>query len=293
MPRGICIHFRKDIRVKDRLAITMLLLAWRLPGPVPAPAASWLGDAGHFLKHTPPIYANNPDGRAFEITVHRHVWPPNWGSGNAGDYQIRLDGPDGETVAAGSIPSGESSLTLAAPEGLPGVYTLSITCSGYSLTWVSCTLDQLVIAQGDYEPRDAQDTRWAHRTFNLHAMVPRRWYFHVPAELETMEVKHTVLSFQSHREDYGFFVMSPRGQRMAAFFGGRPLSRDNTSVFAVTQTIEVEPGTADRFWSFWACGGDSHNYSDLQILVRDVPPYYASTPEQWFDPELRSREYDA
>jgi len=27
--------------------------------------------------------------------------------------------------------------------------------------------------------------------------------------------------------------------------------------------------------------------------VGDVPPYYASTPEQWFEPELRSREHDA
>lgn len=262
-------------------------LALALAPAAPSRAASWIGDAGHFLKHTPPIHMNNPQGVAFTVTVHRHVWATDWG--NAGDYAIRVEAPDGTAAAEGAIPSGKASAVLAVPAGARGVYRLLVRGSGYDLTWVECSLDQMVVERGDWEPRDPADQdAWAHRTFNLHAMAPRRWYFFVPRDTGRFEVKHTVFPFQSHREDYGLFVMSPRGQRMAALFGGKPLAMGNgepEAAYAVSQAIETDPGTAGRFWSFWACGGDSHNYSDLQVMVGGgIPPYYAPSPEQWFDP---------
>ncbi len=250
-------------------------------------AYSWIGDAGHFLKHTPPIHLLSPDANGFTVTVHRHVWAADWA--NNGDYAIRLEAPDCSIVAEASIPSGQAEAKIALEKSVPGVYRLLIDGAGYDLTWVESSLDRMVIERGDWEARDKEDAKsWPYRTFNLHAMVPRRWYFFVPEDLKRFEVKHTVFQFESHREDHGLFVASPRGQRMAALFGGKPLAMGNGEPeveFAVSQTIEVDPGTANRFWSFWACGGDSHNYSDLQVMLSDpIPPYYAPSPEQWFDP---------
>ena len=58
-----------------------------------AGAASALGDAGHFIVLTPDMYANNPTGAAFTVTLHRHVWPADWA--NNGDYRVWVWGPDG------------------------------------------------------------------------------------------------------------------------------------------------------------------------------------------------------
>jgi hypothetical protein len=118
-------------------------------------------------------------------------------------------------------------------------------------------------------------------------MAPRRWYFYVPPGVKRFSVKHTIMPYQSHREDYGFLVMTPRGQRVAAFYGGKSPAvgyRIPEGPRPVIQEIEVDEGAAGHFWSLWATGGDSHNFSDLPILLDGVPPYLAPSPEQWFDP---------
>jgi hypothetical protein len=80
--------------------------------------------------------------------------------------------------------------------------------------------------------------------------------------------------------------MNPRGQRVAALYGGlsptKPRLKEASEIFPCT--IEPDPGTTGRFWSLWLTGGDSHCYSDLRIVLKGVPPYMAPTPEQWFDP---------
>jgi hypothetical protein len=134
------------------------------------------------------------------------------------------------------------------------------------------------------------------RLFQLHAMIPRRWYFHVPVGTRKFQVRHVILTSQTHREDFGFLVVNPRGQRVEAFYGGKSLDMNPTSgsprpgftqwlvPVPITRTVEVDPGTDGRFWSVWITGGDSHNFSDLTIMLDGVPSYFASSPEQWFDP---------
>jgi hypothetical protein len=252
---------------------------------VPARPGTTLGDAGHFLVLSPDLFANNPSGEAFSVTVHRHVWPADWA--NRGDLQVRLVAPDGSDAATGAIPGGHGQVVLAVPAGQKGVYRIAVTPVGSGMMWLESSLGQLVAGCGpwDGDPAATGIHQRFYRNFTLHAMVPRRWYFHVPAGTKTFEVATRILPFQSHREDYGFFVMSPRGQRVASFFGGRSVRHELPPTGEVRgQEIEVDEGCAGRFWSLWVVNGDSHAFSDLSLLLRGVPPYLAPTPEQWFDP---------
>ena len=254
-----------------------------------ARAESRIGDAGHFLQFGSDVLASNPDGRAFTVTVHRHVWPADWGNGDEkhGVYTVNIFAPDGTRVVEGKIPSGQAKGVFEVPAGAKGVYKINWKNGGYGLTWVESSLDRMVAACGPWDMKGADGKENPYECFFLHVMAPRRWYFFVPKGVKTFEVKHTVMPFQSHREDYGFLVMNPRGQRVAAFYGGKPLEwetkRPNTPI-PIVQTIETDEGTTGRFWSIWATGGDSHNFSDLNIMLNGVPAYFAPTPEQWFDP---------
>ena len=250
---------------------------------------SWLGDAGHFIQTSPRMYANNPDGKAFTVTVHRHVWKTAGDWANRGDYAIRILGPDRNVRAEGSVPSGKGSVTLQIPAGARGVHEIEVKTSGYSLTWVETSLTKLVAAGEPFETA-------GKRPFQLHVVAPRRWYFYVPKGVRSFQIRHEIQTGQTHREDFGFFVVSPRGQRVEAVFGGKSLEMSPTSgtrsgfpkplrPVPVTRTIEVDPGTVGRFWSLWLTSGDSHNYSDLRLQFDGVPPYLAASPEQWFDPQ--------
>ena len=260
----------------------------QLPGPQAAIPVnrSWVGDAGHFLKtSTPRIFVNNPDGESFTVTVHQHLWKANVTSRVS---SIKVQTPDGCTMAAGSVGVGEASTTVTVPGGVRGVYAIEMVTTGYSLTWVETSLSGMV-AQA--EPFDEVGSH----AFQLHAMVPRRWYFYVPPGTKTFYVRHVIQLSQSHREDFGLFVMNPRGQRVEAVFGGKSLDMRPTlgsqrgveqppMPVAITRKIEVDPGTAGRFWSLMVTGGDSHSYSDLVVQLGEIPPYLAPSPEQWFDP---------
>lgn len=242
---------------------------------------AFIGDAGHFIaQFSPDIFISNPAGRAFSVTVHRHIWDTDFG--NTGTYRIAVQAPGGVEVAKGAIPALTPKTTLKVPAGERGTYKLIVQPGGYGLTWVECSLDRMVVATGDWDMKDG-----SYKYFNLHAMAPRRWYFYVPPGVKKFQIKHTIMPFQSHKEDYGFFVMSPRGQRLAALYGGKPLeveTRTPNVPIPIIREIEVDEGTAGRFWSLWVTGGDSHNFSDMQILLKDVPPFLAPAPEQWFDP---------
>lgn len=277
-------------------AVAMVLL-FPAAGRAQEPVGSWLGDAGHFFQHPGPMLANNPDGRAFRVTVHRHVWKASGEWANGGSFTIRVFAPGGDVRAEGLVPSGEGEATLQVPAGTGGVYRIEVKTSGYGLAWVECSLPQLVAEARDY--RDAPGA--TGRPFQLHAMVPRRWYFYVPAGVRRFQVRHVILTSQTHREDYGFLVVNPRGQRVEALYGGKSLDMTPTSgsprpgftlplaPVPVTRPVEVDPGTDGRFWSLWVTGGDSHNFSDLTIMLDGVPSYFASSPEQWFDPRTGRR----
>ena len=267
-------------RVGVGIVVAVVLLAGS-----PVQAGSRIGDGGHFLMGGVGIHANNPTGKPFTVTVHRHIWAshPMY---NEGAYRITVLDPADKAVAAGTIPSGKSKAVLNVPKGAAGVYRIRYSGAGYSLSWIECSLDQMVAAAGDWEMKAGYA-----KTFALHAMTPRRWYFHVPPDVKEFKIKTTGgIAFTSTREDWGYFVMNPRGQRVNAVFGGVP-PRDSqrdplvkNGYIIDERTIYVDEGTAGRFWSLWVTGGDSHSFADLQILVKGVPPFYAPTPEQWFDP---------
>ena len=271
--------------------IATLVLLFRAPGGAQEPApGSWLGDAGNFFQRPTRILANNPSGVAFTMTVHRHVWKAAGDWANGGNYALRILAPDGTEQAKGTIPSGDDAATLQVPAGAKGVYTLEIKPAGYGLAWVECSLPQLVAECPYWQDATAKD--W----IQLHVMTPRRWYFYVPAGTRRFQVRHVILTSQTHREDYGFLVMNPRGQRVEAFYGGKSLDMSPTSgsprpgftlplaPVPITRTVEVDPGTDGRFWNLWITGGDSHNFSDLSLMFDGLPSYLASSPEQWFDP---------
>jgi len=250
-----------------------------------ARAGSQIGDAGHFIIGAPAVFANNPKGEAFTVTVHRHIWASHpWGSD--GRYKMSVIAPGGKVVAAGTIPSGKPKVTLRAPKGKPGVYEIRYKPGGYGLTWIQCSLDRMVVAAGDWDMKQSYQ-----KTFALHAMAPRRWYFHVPAGVKQFRIKTGGgIAFTSTREDWGYLVMNPRGQRVSAVYGGVPpraKQRDavvKNGFVTDERVVYVDQGAAGRFWSIWVTGGDSHSFSDLHILLKGVSPYYAPTPEQWFDP---------
>ena len=240
-----------------------------------------LGDAGHFIdQFMPEVFLNNPEGRAGTITVHRYIWPE--AAFNAGFF-FDLSGPDGKALPRVEMPADVGSTNLTIPAGAPGVYKLGGGLTGYGLCWFESSLEQMVVACEDIGP--VPEKVPALRAFLLHAIAPRRWYFYVPPGTRSFEIQTLIGTWQSHREDYGFLVMNPRGQRVAALYGGLSVHKAPLKIpETVSQTIETDAGTAGRFWSLWITGGDSHCYSDFRLVLKGVPPYVAPSPEQWFDP---------
>jgi hypothetical protein len=269
--------FRGRARFHPKTLLTLALLL----AVGPARAGS-LGDGGHFLSQfVPEIALHNPTGGAFTVTAHRYIWPV---SGFNGGFQFTVKSPSGTVVAAVKQGPLERMATLAVPAGEAGVYTLTGGLGGYGLAWLESSLDRLVAKCAD--TGSLAEGKPGYQAFMLHAMAPRRWTFFVPQGTERFEVQVVLGTYQTHREDYGLIVMNPRGQRVAALYGGVSIRKPRlTESEPVGCVVEPDPGTTGRFWSLWVTGGDSHCYSDLRIVLKGGPPVLAQSPEQWFDPE--------
>ena len=252
------------------LAAGMLALA------VSAVAGTAVGDWGHFLGNKAKVVFNNPDGRAWSIGLHVMQWPlTNW---NKAVLPVSIVDPGGKNVAGGDVALIDGVCAIAVPAGARGAYHVQAD----GLVWLSSSLDQSVLWTGDPAGRNVFRDRQAPV---FQAVVPRRWWFWVPADVTRFSCKAQRSSeHMSQREDWGIFIISPRGQRIRALWGQPPHTAPADYTQDMVAEVEVEPGSGGRFWSLEMRFGDSHNYSKPNICLDGVPPYLARSPEEWFDP---------
>lgn len=267
-------------RLAALAALGLLVLSrWAAAGAV-------LGDWGHFLSYRPRIHLLNPDGKAFTVTIYVRRWPiPQW---NAPDFGVRLTNPKGEVVLAELVQLQDAQATLTVPEGPPGTWVLEANAQvGQKRTdsadfWLSTSLERAVVWTGEPTGNAIESRRVVWQ-----ASVPRKWWFWVPAGTTLFTCRaQRADRYMSQREDWGFFIVSPRGQRIRALWGQpavKPIGKDYRQEQVVD--VEVEPGAAGRFWSVDVHLGDSHNYSNINLSIDGVPPYLARSPEEWFDPD--------
>ncbi len=266
-------------------------------------AETAIGDWGHFISYTPTTYFNNPDGKAFTIKVHVMQWGiKKW---TRKKTKLRLVGPGEKILADGEHQWEESKITLNVPRGTPGVYRLHTTDN----VWIWCSLKQSVawtgvprrhlmdvdrrIDTGRKNKRGKPITRRPafyekEGQLVLQASVPRRWWFWVPKK--TRKFSCTAMRADrcmSQREDWGYFIITPRGQRIRALWGQPPQAPQGKNYRQDMKVdVEVEPGAAGRFWCLEVSLGDSHQYSNINFSLDGVPPYLARSPEEWFNPKL-------
>ena len=245
----------------------------------PAQADTSLGDWGHFLTGWPAIHLNNPDGRGFTVSVHAHRWPiKSW---NPESIPVRVTAPDKKVVVDEMMELAGASGKVSLPAGPKGVYLLEVhkPRRGGNF-WVESSLNQSVVWTGK-----PTGHTWEARRLMFQASVPRRWWFWVPSETTKFTCRaQRAHSHMSQREDWGFFVISPRGQRMRAIWGQPPVTPRKEWQQEQVVEVEVEPGAGGRFWCLEVRLGDSHNYSNINFGLDGVPPYLARSPEEWFDP---------
>ncbi len=252
--------------------LSSAFLVMLLGGQQPSQSAM-LGDWGHFMSYSPRIHLLNPDGRAFTVKVHAMQWGrTDW---NGDTREVRLTAPGGEVLQDGHLALENAVATLEVPAGAAGVYVLEPKGNN----WVSTTLDRAVLWTGLTEGHMVDDRRAVFQ-----AVVPRRWWFWVPPEVTGFTVKaQRADRYMSQREDWGFFIITPRGQRIRALWGEPP----HAGSYRQDQVAEVpvEPGAGGRFWALEVQLGDSHDYSNINICFDGVPPYLAQSPETWFNPD--------
>jgi hypothetical protein len=246
--------------------------------PAVVRADSALGDWGHFLQHKPRILLNNPDGKAFTVTLHVMRWPVE--SWNKPVQKVRLTAPGGTVIHDGDCALTDAEAILRVPAGGKGVYRLEAEGQPF---WVSTTLDQAVLWTGDPTKDHVFRERFAPVFLPV---VRRQWCFFVPAGVTKFTCKAQRSSeYMSQREDWGIFVLSPRGQRLRALWGQPAQTPAAQYRQDMTVEVEVEPGAGGRFWALEMGLGDSHQYSKPNICFDGIPPYLARSPEEWFDPE--------
>ncbi len=245
-------------------------------GPATLCAETAIGDWGHFVLNRPRIFLNNPEGKAFTVTIHMMGWPrPDW---NKPDVQVLLTGPAGKAVVDGPREVRDGECVVNVPDGAKGVYRLQVD----GVLWVSSSLDESVLWTGDPSKRHNFRERFAP-AFQM--VVPRQWWFWVPEGVTRFACKAQRSSeYMSQREDWGIFIVTPRGQRIRALWGQPPRTPPADYLQDMLAEVEVEPGAGGRFWSLELRNGDSHNYSKPNICFDGVPPYIARSPEEWFDP---------
>ena len=266
--------YRSDFMMGGMKTFAAVLTAglWMLAAHTSV-AETTLGDAGHYLVHRPKMFLLNPDGRAFTVTIHSMRWvaPESW---NVPAVKTKLTGPDGKVVFD------DKATTITAPAGAKGVYTLE---TEGAQVWVESSLDQSVVWTGETE-----GNAFDNRRFITQPIVPRRWWFWVPAGTTKFTCKSQRADrYMSQREEGGVFIITPRGQRIRALWGFPP----NTEPYRqeLVTEVEVEPGAGGRFWAVEMRLGDSHNYSKPNFCLDGVPPYLARSPEEWFDPTTGAR----
>jgi hypothetical protein len=197
---------------------------------------------------------------------------PDWN----GDPQIKVTDPEGKVIYDGQSPATNGESTLHFPAGPKGVYLAEVTtqCSIWS------SLDRSVLWTGKPEGH-AMHNGWAC----LQPSVPRQWWFWVPDTVTSFTVRaQRASAHMSQREDWGLFIISPRGQRIRALWGQPPVTSMKEWSQDQVALVEVEPGAGGRFWSIDVHFGDSHNYTDVPFCFDGIPPYIARSPEEWFDP---------
>lgn len=260
--------------MKPRTFAAAVLLAAALLSPS-IRAGTALGDWGHFLSYSPKTFLENPDGRPFSVSIHVMQWgAASW---NKQSHSLRLTAPDGQVIHDGELPLDNAVLTLEVKEGQKGVYLLEP--KGH--IWISSTLARSVLWTGKTGGHLVDDRR---ATFQ--AVVPRRWWFYVPQDVtEFTALAQRADRYMSQREKWGFFVVSPRGQRTNALWGQPPRSPGQPYQQEQMAKVEVEPGSGGRFWYVEIALGDSHDYSNINFALEGVPPYLARSPEEWFNPD--------
>lgn len=249
-------------------------------------AATAVGDAGHYLGWHTRVFLDNPDGRSFDVTVHRFPW---WiGAGwNVKTLPVRITAPDGTVVFEQDCLVPDGGYAIVVNDAQAGPYRVDVTPnSGLNFWYVTASLDRSVAWTG---PPD--EGSYQVPVFQANPFVPRKWYFWVPGHTRRFIVRAQSDRGRSQREDHGLTLYSPRGQRMAVLWGqpNPDLPTENIHPPRRVQTADilVEPGAAGRFWSIDVRMGDSHTYSDINFTLEGVPPYVARSPEEWFHPEQR------
>jgi len=238
-----------------------------------------LGDWGHFLTGWPAVHLNNPEGKAFTIEVHVHRWTiAGW---NPSEIPVKVTGPDAEVVFEEQVELEDASGTVKIPAGRKGVYLLEVhQFRRGGNFWVESSLDQSVVWTGK-----PSGHTWEARRLMFQASVPRRWWFWVPKGTTEFTCRaQRAHSHMSQREDWGYFIITPRGQRIRALWGQPPNTPRKDWQQEQVAKVEVEPGAGGRFWCVEVRLGDSHNYSNINFGLDGVPPYLARSPEEWFDP---------
>lgn len=273
---GLTRRWGSPVIVRMKRAVLLVAACCLFPAAV-AWSDTSVGDWGHFLSNKAKVCLNNPEGKAFSVTVHMMRWP--MGKWNPEKVKMVLTSPDGQSIATGDGELQEAEYNLNVPAGLKGVYRLQ--AEGF--LWVSSSLDESVVWTGDPAKRHVFRERFAP-VFQV--VVPRRWWFWVPEGTTRFTCKAQRPSeYMSQREDWGIFIISPRGQRVRALWGQPPITPPAEYLQDMTAEVEVEPGASGRFWSMEMRFGDSHNYSKPNICFDGIPPYISRSPEEWFDPE--------
>lgn len=262
-------------------------------------AETAIGDWGHFISYTPTVYFDNPQGKAFTVKVHVMQWPNrNW---RREKIKLRLVGPDDEVILSGERECKDSQVALNVESGGAGVYRLHTTDN----VWIWSSLGRSVVWTGvpgmhimdDREPIPVEDGKPRRRRFYekrghlvFQAAVPRRWWFWVPPDVTQFTCRAMRADrCMSQREDRGYFIITPRGQRIRALWGQPPHAGGKDYRREQMVTVPVEPGAAGRFWSLEVSLGDSHRYSNINFSLDGVPPYLSRSPEEWFNPATGTR----
>lgn len=259
-----------------------------------------IGDWGHFISYTPTVYFDNPQGKAFTIKVHVMQWPNrDW---RRGKIKLRLVGPDNKVLSSGEQECKDSKIVLDVESGKAGVYRLHTTDN----VWIESSLERSVVWTGvpgmhimdDREPISVGEAgKKRSRKFYekrgqlvFQAAVPRRWWFWVPSDVTEFSCRAMRADrCMSQREDWGYFIITPRGQRIRALWGQPPHTAGKDYRRDQVVTVEVEPGAAGRFWSLEVSLADSHQYSNINFSLDGVPPYLSRSPEEWFNPATGKR----